>query len=63
MKNVSIFENKLEQISTELSMNKEAIDFVQHNRTTLFERVLNASLDSQFDIELATQSTTQSKIW
>ena len=62
MKNVSIFENKLEQISTELSMNKEAIDFVQHNLTTVFERVLNASLDSQFDIELATQSTTQSKI-
>ncbi|XP_078331396.1 uncharacterized protein LOC144617489 [Crassostrea virginica] len=59
MKNVSIFENKLEQISTELSMNKEAIDFVQHNLTTLFERVLMASLDSQFDMELATQSTTQ----
>nr|XP_022287848.1 227 kDa spindle- and centromere-associated protein-like isoform X3 [Crassostrea virginica] len=60
MKNLSIFENNLDQISTEMSMNKEAIDYVQHNLTALFKRVLNSSIDGQFDMELATQSTTQS---
>ena len=63
MNNVSIFEKRLELLSTELSLNNEVINSVQHNLTNLFERFQNASMHGQFSVDQVTQPATQSKIF
>ncbi|XP_022287832.2 uncharacterized protein LOC111100353 [Crassostrea virginica] len=62
MNNVSIFEKRLELLSTELSLNNEVINSVQHNLTNLFERFQNASMHGQFSVGQVTQPATQSLV-
>ena len=63
MNNVSIVEKRLDRLSTELSLNNEVINSVQHNLTNLFERFQNISMQGQFAADQVTQPATQSKIF
>nr|XP_022287832.1 centromere-associated protein E-like isoform X1 [Crassostrea virginica] len=62
MNNVSVFEKRLELLSTKLSLNNEVINSVQHNLTNLFERFQNASMHGQFSVDQVTQPATQSLV-